>query len=317
MDSHARKKIRAARLAVTTATLLALAKGVIGLFSGSMAIITSAVDSLLDIMMSGVNYVAIRHAERPADECHPFGHGKYETLATIFQALVITSSGVWIIIESSARLRQGRELSALGSGIFILLAASFASWLLSQFLKRVAAETDSSALAADSLHFSMDIYTNLVLALGVAAVAFFDLYWVDPALSIVVALYIIWQALGLLRHGIGDVLDRELPTEMQEQIDELIRTSDVHALDYHNLRTRRAGSHKIMDFHLTLCKHLSVEEAHAISDSLEKRIEEDLRPADVTIHIEPCARADCPGYQRCDKRDRFEQEKSSSGSGQD
>jgi len=308
MNEHSRQKIGAARIAVATAATLAIAKGGVGVLTGSMAIITSAVDSLLDIVMSGVNYLAIRHAERPADECHPFGHGKYETLATIFQALVITSSGIWIVIESVSRLRGGHELNALGSGIVVLLAASGASWLLCLFLRKVAAKTDSSALAADALHFSMDIYTNLVLAVGVATVALFDLTWVDPALSILVALYIIWQALDLLRSGIGDVLDRELPTEMKERIDELIRSCDVHALDYHNLRTRRAGSHKIMDFHLTLCKHLSVEEAHAIADTLEKRIEAALQPADVTIHIEPCARTDCPGYQECGKRDRFLQE---------
>ncbi len=305
MHDHAQRKIQAARIAVATATTLALLKGGTGLLTGSMAILTSAVDSLLDIVMSGINYLAIRHAERPADECHPFGHGKYETLATIFQALVIAASGLWIIVESAQRLHVGSELSALGGGVLVLLAASAASLVLCRYLKRVASETDSSALAADALHFSMDIYTNLVLALGVAAVLLFDQSWIDPALSILVALYILWQAFGLLRHAIGDMLDRELPAEMQERIDALIRTFDEHALDYHNLRTRRAGSHKIMDFHLTLCKHLSVEEAHEIADRLEKRIEEELQPADVTIHIEPCARSECPGYQLCGKRDEL------------
>jgi len=306
MPTDAQRKIIAARIAVATATGLALLKGGTGLFTGSMAIFTSAVDSLLDIVMSGINYLAIRHAERPADECHPFGHGKYETLATIFQALVIAASGGWIIFESAQRLQDGRELSSLGGGVLVLVGASAASLVLCRYLKRVARQTDSSALAADALHFSMDIYTNLVLALGVAAVLLFGQSWIDPALSILVALYIIWQALGLLRNAVGDMLDRELPAEMQQRIDELIRTFDVHALDYHNLRTRRAGSHKIMDFHLTLCKHLSVEEAHDIADRLEKKIEEALRPADVTIHIEPCARSECPGYQACGKRDELQ-----------
>jgi len=301
-----RRKIGAARIAVATAASLALIKGVTGLVTGSMAIFTSAVDSLLDIVMSGVNYVAIRHAERPADACHPFGHGKYESLATLFQALVIAATGMWVIIESIQRLLRGSTLSSLGGGVGVLLAGSLVSLVLSRYLKRTAQETDSSALAADSLHFSMDIYTNLVLALGVVAVLLFDAAWIDPALSILVAGYIIWQAVGLMRHGFGDVLDRELPADMRARIDKLIRTADVHALDYHNLRTRRAGSHKIMDFHLTVCKHLSVEEAHAIADQLEKRIEQELQPADVTIHIEPCARADCPGYQTCEKRDRID-----------
>ena len=102
-------------------------------------------------------------------------------------------------------------------GVLVLLAASAASLVLCRYLKRVASETDSSALAADALHFSMDIYTNLVLALGVAAVLLFDQSWIDPALSILVALYILWQAFGLLRHAIGDMLDRKLPAEMQQR----------------------------------------------------------------------------------------------------
>jgi len=292
-------KIRAARLSIGTAASLALLKLGAGLATGSLAVISSAIDSLLDILMSGVNYLAIRQAEQPADASHPFGHGKFETMATLVQALLIVVSGGWIIFESIRRLLGGAELVRLGEGIVVLLVSASVSWVLARFLRRVARETDSSALQADSLHFAMDVYTNLALVLGLAAITFFGLPWLDPILSLAVAVYILFEAFRLIRSSLRDALDEQLPENIRKEVEQLIRAHQEHLLDFHNLRTRRAGSQKIMDFHLTVCKHLSVEEAHAIADHLEKRIEQKIRGSDVTIHIEPCRRHDCPGRAEC------------------
>lgn len=292
-------KIRAARLSISTATTLAALKMATGVATGSMAVLSSAVDSLLDILMSGVNYLAIRQAEQPADENHPFGHGKFETVATLIQSLFIALSGGWIIFEAVRRLLQGVHLSRLGGGISVLLFGTAVSWLLGRYLRRVARETDSPALRADALHFSMDVYTNLALGAGLAVITFFDMPWLDPLLSILVALYILFEALRLVRRGLGEVLDEKLPEQVHSEIAGLVEAHKGELLDFHNLRTRRAGSQKIMDFHLTVCKHLSVEEAHTIADHLEKRIQEEITGSDVTIHIEPCRRPDCPGRERC------------------
>ena len=293
------KKVRAAGLSILTAASLAVVKLVTGIATGSMAVLSSAIDSLLDILMSGVNFLAIRQAEQPADQSHPFGHGKYETLATMVQSLVIAGSGIWIIAEAVSRLRQGVVLTRIDSGIAVLLASTVASILISRYLRRVASETDSSALQADSLHFAMDVYTNLGLVVGLTVIRFVRVPWLDPVLSILIACYILFEALRLVRHGLRDVLDEELPAVVREEVERLIRANQEDITGFHNLRTRRAGSQKIMDFHLTVCKHLSVEEAHAIADQLEKRIEADIRGADVTIHIEPCREAHCPGRQSC------------------
>ena len=292
-------KIRAAGISILTATGLAILKLVTGLMTGSMAVLASAIDSLLDILMSGVNFFAIRQAEQPADQNHPFGHGKYETLATMIQSLVIAGSGLWIISESISRLRAGVTLARIDSGIAVLLISTIASVLISRYLRRVAKATDSTALQADSLHFSMDVYTNLALMLGLIAIRFIAIPWLDPVLSILIACYILFEALRLVRQGLRDVLDEELPAVVRNEVERLIQTHQNDITGYHNLRTRRAGSQKIMDFHLTVCKHLSVEEAHGIADHLEKRIEADIQGADVTIHIEPCRREHCPGRQNC------------------
>lgn len=300
--SNSQRKLRAARLSIATASGLALLKLTAGIATGSLAVLASAVDSLLDILMSGVNFLAIRQAEQPADQSHPFGHGKFETLATLFQALVIAGSGCWIILESIQRLLAGSLPKQLGSGILVLLLSAGASLWISRYLRRVGRQTESSALEADALHFSMDVYTNGALVLGLILIAWLQTPWLDPVLSLLVACYILIEAVRLVRHGLRDILDEGLPEAVRLEITSLIEAHHQYLVDYHHLRTRRAGSQKIIDFHLTVCKHLSVEEAHDIADHLERRIEEHISGADVTIHIEPCPRDDCQGEERCQRK---------------
>lgn len=301
-ETNSQRKLRAARLSIATASGLALLKLGAGLATGSLAVLASGIDSLLDILMSGVNFLAIRQAEQPADPSHPFGHGKFETLATLIQAFVIAGSGCWIIFESIQRLLHGAEPNQLTSGILVLVASAVASIWISRYLRRVARETDSSALQADSLHFAMDVYTNGALVVGLILIAWLETPWLDPVLSLLVACYILFEAIRLVGHGMRDILDEGLPEAVRMQIAGLIEAHHQYLVDYHHLRTRRAGSQKIIDFHLSVCKHLSVEEAHDIADHLERRIEEHIAGADVTIHIEPCPRQDCPGEERCQRK---------------
>ena len=304
----ANRKLRAATFSIAGAFGLAVVKLFIALTSGSMAVMASAVDSLLDILMSGVNFMAIRQAEQPPDECHPFGHGKFETLATLFQALVISGSGGWIIYESTLRIAAGNTLENIEQGIGILAFSAVVSWFISSYLRKVAKQTDSTALEADSLHFRMDIYSNLGLMVGLLLIRWLDIYWLDSALSILVASYILHEALQLIKRSLMDMLDQELPAEIKQQVDELISTHEAPLSGYHGLRTRRAGSLKIMDFHLEVCKEMSVYEAHQIADSLEKKIEKNIPGADVIIHIEPCHKSVCPGRVDCElTKSRFSQ----------
>ncbi len=292
-------KLRAATFSICGALLLAIIKLTVAIMSGSMAVMASAIDSLLDILMSGVNFMAIRHAEQPPDQSHPFGHGKFETLATLFQALVITGSGGWIIYESVVRLSRNNQLENIDQGIGVLAFSAIVSWFIARNLSKVAKQTDSSALEADSLHFRMDIYSNLGLMAGLFMVRWFDIHWLDSALSILVASYILHEALQLIKRSLTDILDHELPDEIQQQVHHLISTHEGPLAGYHGLRTRRAGSLKIMDFHLEVCKDMTVAEAHKLTDSLEKKIEKEIPGANVIIHIDPCEIDDCPGRENC------------------
>lgn len=292
-------KLAAARLSIVTALGLAILKLMTGLFTGSLAVLTSAIDSLLDVLMSGINFMAIRHAEQPADEQHPYGHGKFETLATIFQAIIIAASGVWIVYEGIQRMIVASPIKQTGIGVAVMSISTVASFMISRHLRRVAKETDSSALKADSLHFSMDVYTNLALLIGLILLSQFDLPWLDPVMSILVAIYILYESIRLLRHGLRDILDEQLPETVRHEIEKLINEHKDELFDFHNLRTRRAGSQKLIDFHLTVCKHLSVEEAHDVTEYIEKKIGEKITGTDVTIHVEPCRRHDCQGREEC------------------
>lgn len=293
--NNSAKKLFAAKLSITTALSLAILKFITGIMTGSMAVLSSAIDSVLDILMSGVNFLAIRQAEQPADESHAYGHGKFETMAALVQALIIGGSGVWIMIESINRLISGSAPQKLGNGIVVLAISVVASWLISRYLVKVATETNSPALKADSLHFAMDVYTNLALAAGLVLMYVFDIPWLDGLLSILVACYIMSESYKLIRQAMKDVLDEQIPKSERDSIEEIIRSQGGDQWNCHDLRTRKSGSHRIIDFHLTVCKNLTVESSHGITEMLEEKIEDELPNSDIIIHIEPCRHEDCQG----------------------
>lgn len=300
MATSSKLKIRAAGLSILTACGLAVVKLIAGIMTGSLAVLASAFDSLLDILMSGVNFLAIRHAEQPADRNHPYGHGKFETAATLIQSIIISLTGAGILFESVRRLMLGNiQLAKLEGGMLVLLFSVGVSIAISRYLRQVGRKTDSSALQADALHFSMDVYTNLALVAGLLLINLLEAPWLDPLLSGLVGCYILFEAVKLVRHGLQEMLDEELPVALRSEVEKLIEEHHDELLGYHNLRTRRAGSQKLMDFHLTVCRNMTVEDAHAIADQLEKKIEAEIPGADVTIHIEPCDRDDCTGKEQC------------------
>lgn len=294
MDNAA-KKLFAAKVSISAAVCLAVAKFIIGILTGSMAVLASAIDSVLDILMSGVNFLAIRHADQPADETHAYGHGKFETIAAVVQSLIIGGSGVWIFLESVRRLISGTAPSSLGSGIIVLVISIVVSYAISRYLVKTARETGSPALESDSLHFAMDVYTNLALAIGLILMLFFNIPWLDALLSLCASCYIIFEAFRLIRKAMGDILDAQIPLEERNTIEGIIKKQGSDQWNIHDLRTRRSGSHRIIDFHLTVCKNLTVQTSHAITEMLEDKIDEKLPNSDVIIHIEPCAHKDCQG----------------------
>jgi len=293
------KRLSAARLAIITATFLAIIKLATGIITGSMALLSSAADSLLDILMSLGNFFALKQAHKPADDTHPYGHGKYETAATFLQSVLVGISGGYILYESIHRLRQGVTLTHIDYGIGVLALSVFVSWILSRYLKRVGQQTESSALQADSLHYATDVYSNLVLLVGLLAVNTLGWQWLDPALSVGVGVYVLKAAYGLFRPCLDEFLDAGLPAEQLEKISQCIEQHRSDVTGYHHLRSRRSGTKRLIDFHLTFCRFKTIQEAHAIADSVEKDIQQQIPNADITIHLEPTECEQCRNCTAC------------------
>src|SRR5512134_993800 len=217
-----RRRLRTAWFSVGSALTLAVAKFVVGLVSGSLGVLSSAADSLADIFMSAVNLLSVRKSMDPADENHPYGHGKVEPLATVFQASVIAAMGGWILWEGVRRLIEGRVPESADQGIVVMGISLVASWYIARRIRRAGEETGSIALVADSVHFATDVYTNAGILGSLFLFRFTGWTWLDPGVALLVGAYILVVAARLLLSAIHDLMDRGLPEETVEMVRRII-----------------------------------------------------------------------------------------------
>jgi len=295
-----RKRIGAARFSLGSAVALAATKLFVGIASGSLGILSSAVDNVADILMSGVNYLSIRKSMEPPDPSHPYGHGKAETLGTIFMSMVVALTGVWIVWEGIRRLRAGIVPRSVDTGLVVMALSVAASWYISGRIRKAGEETGSSALMADSLHFRTDVFSGGGILLALVAYRLTGWKWLDPGVAVVVGGYIVTAAFPLFREALGDLMDRSLPAETVEKIRQTIESHRPLIVDYHKLRTRRSGSERHVDFHLVVCRQYLLEDAHRVADHLEKELAQMLGNAHVVIHIDPCD-IECRGKDYCER----------------
>jgi len=291
-DSHLRKeselKSSTARLSIYAAAFLIVLKTGTGLLTGSISVWASLLDSVMDIFSSTLNFLAIRIGSRPADKDHLYGHGKVESLAGLFQAVVIASSGLFLIWEAIDRVRNPHQTRAEWNGIMSMVIAIVVSIALVIRLRRVARQTDSPALSSDALHYATDIYINLGVlgALAVSAVSGWRL--ADPLVSIAIALYILWSALSVAWESINILMDRRLPDDIDERVAIVVnKFREQGVLGFHDLRTRRSGSHKFVDLHLEVQRNKGFEEAHDLTVKVLRAIEMELPRTRVHIHTDP------------------------------
>ena len=281
-------KSSTARLSIYAAAFLIALKTGTGWLTASISVWASLLDSVMDIFSSTLNYLAVRIAARPADEDHLYGHGKVESLAGLFQALVIGLSGTFLIWEAIHRLIRPHPTSAEFIGIGSMVIAIVVSFALVVRLRRVARLTDSPALSSDSLHYATDIYINLGVLGALAVTAFTNWLWVDPVVSIAIAIYILWSAARVGYESINILMDRRLPEDVDERVAVIVsRYHDEGVLGFHDLRTRRSGSHKFVDLHLEVQREKTFEEAHQLTVKVLRAIEADLSRTRVQIHTDP------------------------------
>jgi len=281
-------KNSAARLSILAAAFLILIKTGTGWLTGSIAVWASLLDSAMDIFASTINYFAVRAAARPPDDDHAYGHGKAESLAGLFQAAVITLSGLFLIREAIRRLIQPHPTQAEVYGVITMLIAIIVSIALVARLRRVAKLTDSPALSADAVHFASDVWTNGGVLLALLLISYTGWNIIDPLISIAISIYILASALIVGRESVDVLMDRRLPPEVDEQVAEIVsrfRREGVHG--FHDLRTRRSGSQKFIDLHLEVERGQTLEEAHATSVRVLRTIEAEISRAKVQIHTDP------------------------------
>lgn len=279
---------RAGRVAAMTAAGLALGKFIAGQLGHSMAVTASSVDSLMDLFASSANAVAIRLAHSAPDRTHPFGHAKIEALATAGQGLLIGGSGVYLLIEGSRRLIAPEPLTLAAVTLGTMIAATLITTALVAYLGRVAERTGSNALKADSIHYRTDIASNLAVLFGVAITYATGFGWIDGALSVGVALYVLGSAGSLLRLGVRDLIDTSASDERIAAIEGVLHAMQERGEieGYHGLRTRIAGHTLFVEVHVELPSEMRLAQAHATGDRVRDLLlvlEED---AEVLVHID-------------------------------
>jgi ferrous-iron efflux pump FieF len=290
--SNATKGSESARLlklatyaSVLTATLLIGAKLVAWLLTGSVTVLASLVDSTMDAGASIINLVAVHYALKPADAEHRFGHGKAESLAGLAQATFIAGSAVFLTLHAVERLLRPVPLGDLGVGIGVMAFAILATLALLALQRHVIKRTGSTAIRADSLHYTTDLLTNAgtVVALLLAQVGWAGL---DPVFALAIAGYILYSAWHIGYDAFQLLLDRELDPEIRDRI-RALALKDTRVRGLHDLRTRSSGQTTFVQVHLELDEALSLGEAHAIGDAAEARIREALPEAEIMIHQDP------------------------------
>jgi len=288
-SSTGRERTRAAAVSILSNTLLIALKLFAGAATGSVAILTEAIHSGVDLAASFIAYFSVRQAETPADEEHRYGHEKFENVAAAAEGvLILIGSGV-IVFAAIRSLVLGPELEALGFGIAVVAFATVVNLIVSTWLYRQARLSQSAALEGDAAHLRTDAYTSAGVLVGLALAQITGAHWLDPAIALVIAGAIIVTGTKIVARSWGVLVDEALPPEELAVIRSAIEDFEGgEVVGYHQLRTRRAGARRYVDLHVQFRSGTSLEDAHATAHALQDEIERRLPGGtDVLIHLEP------------------------------
>ncbi len=278
-------KVSIARLSILSNSLLIAMKLVVGFISGSVSIISEAIHSSMDLLAALIAFFSVSVSDDPPDSRHPYGHGKVENISGVIEALLILVAAVWIITEAIKKLAgQTGELESIWIGMIVMVISGVLNTYVSRRLYKVARETDSVALEADALHLKTDVYTSFGVAAGLGLIILTGIKWFDPLIAIFVALFIIREAFILLRKAFWPLLDSAWG---DDEIEDLERKLNVLDVNYHDLRTRRAGNYRFIDIHVEVPENESVGNAHDYCDMIEEELKRIYSNLTVTIHVEP------------------------------
>jgi len=283
-----RTKQGAAGLSIASNALLIALKLAAGAITGSIAIITEAVHSLIDLVASVVAFVSVRKADEPADADHPYGHEKVESLAATIEGMLILVGAGIIVFEATKRLVDGSVVDSLGVGIAVMAFSVVANLGVSAVLMRQAREHESPALEGDAAHLRTDALTSAGVLVGLGLVEITGYASFDSITALLVAAAIVWAGIRIIRRSSGVLVDEVLPDAEMDRIEAAIaRARTPEVAGYHKLRGRRAGSRRHVDLHVQYRSGTSLERAHELAHLMRASIESEIPHAEVLIHVEP------------------------------
>ena len=294
-------KVKAARLSIMSNTSLIIMKLIVGLFTGSVSILSEAIHSTMDLLAAIIAFFSVKISDKPADESHPYGHGKIENISGVIEALLIFAASILIIAESVRKITNPKGIESIGIGFIVMFISAGVNFLVSKKLYKVAKEESSIALEADALHLKSDVYTSLGVGGGLMLIWITGLNYLDPIVAILVAIFILKESFKLLKSAFNPLLDFKLSDEEIEIITAEINKHASIYCDYHDLKTRISGHNKYVDLHLVVPDNMSVKEAHGICNEIENGVEKLLKNANIMIHLESCENT-CD-YYKCNHKD--------------
>ena len=257
----------------SVAAFLTLLKLTIGIFSGSVAVLASAVDSVLDMFVSLFNYFAINSAEKPADDNFNYGRGKIEALASVIEGTIITVSGLFLFYTAIEKYINQRTSSYLNESLTIMIISLFITIGLVIYLNKIAKDTNNMVIKADALHYKTDVYSNGAVLVSLLLVHFTNNEIFDVIIGAMISIYIIYSAYELIQDGVLVLLDRSLDDDIVNHIIEIIN-NEPKVNSYHFLKTRQAGNDTFVDVHLVFDTDISLLDAHQTSDNIEDKIKQ-------------------------------------------
>ncbi len=277
---------RATYCAVTIASILILLKIWAYIATGSVAILSTLIDSLLDLGASAVNLIAVRHALTPADHDHRFGHGKAESLAGLFQSAFIVGSAIFLGLQAVERIATPAPITASFIGIGVMVVSIILTISLVLYQRYVIRKTRSTAISADALHYAGDILVNASVIVALILYSRFQFAYIDGLFAIAIAIYICFNAWSIIKQSFSDLMDEELPDSERQKIKD-IALAQEGVLGVHDLRTRTSGQQLFIQMHLDLNPAMELVKAHAISEKVEKAILSAFPNAEALIHQDP------------------------------
>jgi ferrous-iron efflux pump FieF len=275
-------------VAILSTLVLGAAKLTLALITGSRAVLASAADSLGDAVVSGVNLLMVRQAAVPPDDGHPWGHGKAEALASLTQAVLLAGVVVGVAWSAVGTLlhHASAPLPDTQAGILGMLLSMVGSFGISTFLSRAAKRTGSLVLAADAVHYRMDLLTGAAVVAGLVATWLTGRPEADAVASLLVSALMVREVYGIGREAVDELMDRPLPAEEVAQIEAALRSYGDPVRSWHDLRTRRSGPLRFVQVHVALPREISFADAHAATHAVEERLKSVLPFMDVIAHAD-------------------------------